>query len=44
MHEQLAAAATDHERVLELDVRLRRLVAERDELEDRWLALAEDEG
>ena len=42
VHAQMAAAATDHERVLALDVRLRELVAERDELEEQWLSLAEE--
>jgi ATP-binding cassette subfamily F protein uup len=43
LHEQMAATATDHERVLELDARLRALVGERGEIEERWLTLA-DEG
>ncbi len=37
----MAAAATDHERVLELDASLRSLREERDVLEHRWLELAE---
>jgi ATP-binding cassette subfamily F protein uup len=41
LHEQLAAAAADHERVLALDTELRALVTERHALEERWLALAE---
>ena len=41
LHDQMAAAATDHERVLALDGDLRALVAERSTLEDRWLELAE---
>jgi ABC transport system ATP-binding/permease protein len=41
LHAELAAHATDAERVLELDRRLRALVAERAELEDAWLHHAE---
>ena len=41
LHDQMAAAATDHERVLALDADLRALVAERATLEERWLELAE---
>jgi ATP-binding cassette subfamily F protein uup len=41
LHEQLAAAATDHERVLALDGELRDLVSERERLEEQWLAVAE---
>jgi ATP-binding cassette subfamily F protein uup len=41
LHEEMATAATDHERVLELDTRLRALHDERGELEERWLELAE---
>jgi ATP-binding cassette subfamily F protein uup len=41
LHDQMAAAATDHERVLALDGDLRALVAERSTLEERWLELAE---
>jgi ATP-binding cassette subfamily F protein uup len=41
LHEQMAAAATDHERVLALDADLRGLVAKRSTLEERWLELAE---
>jgi ATP-binding cassette subfamily F protein uup len=44
LHEDLAAAATDHERVLDLDRSLRGLQAEREELEHRWLVLAESAG
>lgn len=40
LHTELAAAATDHERVLGLSTRLREVEAERGELEDRWLELA----
>jgi ATP-binding cassette subfamily F protein uup len=41
LHDDMAAAATDHERVLELDQALRALRDERAVLEDRWLELAE---
>ncbi len=41
LHADLAAHATDHERVLLLDERLRALAAERASLEDAWLALAD---
>jgi ATP-binding cassette subfamily F protein uup len=41
LHAELAAAATDHTRVLELDGRLRALLAEKDEVETGWLASAE---
>jgi ABC transport system ATP-binding/permease protein len=41
LHEELAAAASDHERVLDLDARLRAVTEERDGLEERWLELAE---
>jgi ATP-binding cassette subfamily F protein uup len=41
LHEQLARHATDHERVLELDTRLREIGAEKDEAESAWLELAE---
>ena len=37
LHEQMAAAATDHDRLRELDAELRALAAERDELEAAWL-------
>jgi ATP-binding cassette subfamily F protein uup len=40
LHDDLAAVATDHERVLELDRALRVLQEERAALEDRWLELA----
>ncbi|MGW0963855.1 ABC-F family ATP-binding cassette domain-containing protein [Streptomyces gelaticus] len=42
LHAQIAEHATDFEKVAELDAELRELVAERDELEMRWLELAED--
>ncbi len=41
LHVDLAAHATDHLRVGELDARLRALAVERAELEHRWLELAE---
>ncbi|MGY1709394.1 ABC-F family ATP-binding cassette domain-containing protein [Geodermatophilus sp. SYSU D00758] len=41
LHAELAAAATDHARVLELDGRLRALLAEKDQVETDWLAAAE---
>ncbi|MGW2179042.1 ABC-F family ATP-binding cassette domain-containing protein [Streptomyces sp. NPDC001732] len=42
LHAQIAEHATDFEKVAQLDAELRELVAERDELEMRWLELAED--
>ncbi|MEU2095961.1 glycerophosphodiester phosphodiesterase [Streptomyces sp. TSRI0445] len=42
LHKQIADNATDFEKVAELDAELRELVTERDELEMRWLELAED--
>ncbi|MFG2630922.1 ABC-F family ATP-binding cassette domain-containing protein [Streptomyces sp. NPDC048473] len=42
LHAQIAEHATDFENVAKLDAELRELVAERDELEMRWLELAED--
>jgi ATP-binding cassette subfamily F protein uup len=41
LHAELAAAATDHEKVLGLDASLRELQDERATLEERWLELAE---
>jgi ATP-binding cassette subfamily F protein uup len=41
LHAQLAAAATDHAKVLELDTRLRDLLAEKEQVETDWLAAAE---
>jgi ATP-binding cassette subfamily F protein uup len=41
LHGLLAEAATDHERVLALDAELRAAVAEREQLEEQWLELAE---
>ncbi|WP_405687202.1 ABC-F family ATP-binding cassette domain-containing protein [Streptomyces sp. NBC_00057] len=42
LHAQIAENATDFEKVAKLDAELRELVSERDELEMRWLELAED--
>jgi len=42
LHAGIAEQATDFEKVAKLDAELRDLVAERDELEMRWLELAED--
>ncbi|MCX4787246.1 MULTISPECIES: ABC-F family ATP-binding cassette domain-containing protein [unclassified Streptomyces] len=42
LHAQIADNATDFEKVAKLDAELRELVAERDELEMRWLELAEE--
>ena len=44
LHAELAANATDHEAVLRLDERLRALHAEREALEEEWLAAAEITG
>jgi ATP-binding cassette subfamily F protein uup len=41
LHEQMAAAASDHEAVLGLDADLRALHDQRSALEERWLELAE---
>ncbi len=42
LHTQIADNATDFEKVAKLDAELRELVSERDDLEMRWLELAED--
>ena len=42
LHAQIADNATDFAKVAELDAELRELAGERDELELRWLELAED--
>ncbi|GAA4095198.1 ABC-F family ATP-binding cassette domain-containing protein [Streptomyces sp. NPDC048491] len=42
LHAQIADNATDFEKVAKLDAELRELIVERDELEMRWLELAED--
>ncbi len=44
LHDELAAHATEHEKVLVLDAQLRALAAERDELEAAWLEAAETAG
>ncbi|MCO5986859.1 ABC-F family ATP-binding cassette domain-containing protein [Actinoallomurus spadix] len=43
LHELMAAHATDHEKLLELDAELKSVRAEREETEEQWLVLA-DEG
>ncbi|MFI1969719.1 glycerophosphodiester phosphodiesterase [Streptomyces cinnamoneus] len=43
LHERIAGQATDFEAVAKLDAELRELAGERDELELRWLELAEDD-
>lgn len=44
LHEELAAHATDHEKLLALDAQLRAVRAEREQAEDAWLTLAERVG
>jgi ABC transport system ATP-binding/permease protein len=41
LHEEMAEQATDHEALVGLDERLRVVVAEREALEEQWLAAAE---
>ncbi|MDN5860369.1 MAG: ATP-binding cassette domain-containing protein [Pseudonocardia sp.] len=41
LHEQLAAAATDPASLLDLDAALKQVVAEREAVEEQWLAAAE---
>ena len=41
LHEEMAANATDHERLRELTARLAGLTAEREELEAAWLEASE---
>ena len=41
LHDLMAAHATDHERLLELDAELRAVRAEREQVEEQWLELAE---
>ncbi len=41
LHDDMAAAATDHSRLGELDAELRALLAEREELEAAWLEASE---
>jgi ATP-binding cassette subfamily F protein uup len=42
LHQQIADNATDFEKVAQLDAELRDLAGQREELELRWLELAED--
>jgi ATP-binding cassette subfamily F protein uup len=42
LHQQIAENATDFEKVAKLDAELRQLVSDREELEMRWMELAED--
>lgn len=42
LHAQIADNATDFEKVAGLDAQLRELSAEKEELEMRWLELAEE--
>ncbi|GGT08197.1 MULTISPECIES: ABC-F family ATP-binding cassette domain-containing protein [Streptomyces] len=42
LHAKIAENATDFEQVAKLDAELRELISERDELEMRWLELAEE--
>jgi ATP-binding cassette subfamily F protein uup len=41
---ELAGSASDYERLIELGAQLRAVQQERAELEDRWLAVAEEIG
>lgn len=41
LHTELAANATDHERILQLDSTLRSVAAQREQMEEAWLAAAE---
>jgi ABC transport system ATP-binding/permease protein len=41
LHEQMADAASDHERLAALDAQLRELASERERLEDEWLVASE---
>jgi ATP-binding cassette subfamily F protein uup len=41
LHDELARHATDFAKVADLDARLREVVAEREQLEERWLEVAE---
>lgn len=42
LHAQIAENSTDYDKVAKLDAELRELLSERDDLEMRWLELAED--
>jgi ATP-binding cassette subfamily F protein uup len=44
LHEELAAHATDHTRVAELDAKLREVQAAREAAETQWLEVAEQVG
>jgi predicted RNase H-like nuclease (RuvC/YqgF family) len=44
LHAEMAEKATDHLAIGELDERLRGLLAEREEIEGRWLTAAEIAG
>jgi ATP-binding cassette subfamily F protein uup len=41
LHEQLATAASDYAQVAELDAQLRAVHAEKEQVEEEWLAAAE---
>ncbi|HVU74036.1 MAG TPA: ABC-F family ATP-binding cassette domain-containing protein [Mycobacteriales bacterium] len=41
LHQQMADSASDHQQLLELDAKLRALLAEREELEAAWLEAAD---
>jgi ABC-type multidrug transport system ATPase subunit len=41
LHDQMAAAATEHAAVLALDAELRAVTTEREQVEEEWLAAAE---
>ncbi|MCO6006767.1 ABC-F family ATP-binding cassette domain-containing protein [Actinoallomurus purpureus] len=42
VHELMATHATDHEKLLELDAELKAVRAEREEIEEQWLVLADE--
>ncbi|NED99517.1 ABC-F family ATP-binding cassette domain-containing protein [Phytoactinopolyspora halotolerans] len=44
LHAELAEHATDHQKVAELDAKLRTVTAEREALEERWMELADEVG
>jgi ATP-binding cassette subfamily F protein uup len=44
LHQRIADNATEFEKVAKLDAELRELTGEREQLETRWLELAEDAG
>jgi ATP-binding cassette subfamily F protein uup len=41
LHDRMAEAATDYEKIAELDAKLRELTEERERLEEEWLTLAD---